>query len=147
MHVGAEACNVDHARNLYQIRAVDSLALPPRDDEQSLHAYVHEHLRHLEHARSRGIPYRVLVRGVLAAGFANVRIRTIQNAVYEARKKRREHAPASVLRIPISGVSLSPTTFAPGTPAAEAKGEKAAMARRLRELARPPRSGEPDPLD
>ena len=143
---GALRCNVDRALNLGQISTVSSVALPPRIDEQSLHGYVRAHLPHLEYALDVGVPYRALANAALAAGFANVPLRTIQNAVYQARKKSGGRASAVVLQAPATRPSLSRSAFAVDPSVSEPKSDSTAIRRRLLDLARPPMPGEPDPL-
>jgi hypothetical protein len=125
---------------------MSSPALPPRRDEQSLHGYVHEHLGQVERALRFGVPYRTLVNAMLAAGFAKVPLRTVQNAVYQARKKWGAHAPSSVLQTPTVGPSVIPTAWGVARYAPEAQSGRAAIRARLLELARPPMPGEPDRL-
>jgi len=67
------------------------LALPPKKERQSLHGYVREHLRHLEHELHVGVPYRTLAGAVRAAGFGKIAVQSIRTAVYRARKKRPRH--------------------------------------------------------
>jgi hypothetical protein len=125
---------------------MSSFALPPRRDEQSLHGYVHEHLGQVERALRFGVPYRALVKAMLAAGFAKVPVRTVQNAVYQARKKRRAHALPPALQTRTVRSSLNPTVWAVARYAPEAQSGRAAIRARLLELARPPMPGEPDRL-
>jgi len=48
------------------------LALPAKKDQQSLHGYVRENLRRLEHELSAGVPYEALANAVRGLGFENV---------------------------------------------------------------------------
>jgi hypothetical protein len=95
-----------------------------------------------------GVPYQALANAVLAAGFTQVALRSIQNAVYLARKKRPAHADDAARRA--AAVFTSPTLnpWAMDPLASHPKGERAAIGRRFRDLARPPNAGadEADPL-
>ncbi len=64
------------------------LSLQPKKERQSLHSYVREHLRDLEHELLVGVPYRTLAGVVRAAGFGEIAVRSIRTAVCRARKKR-----------------------------------------------------------
>ncbi len=123
------------------------LALPPKKEWQSLHGYVLEHLRYLEHELVVGVPYRTLASAVRAAGFRKVAVRSIRTAVYRARKKRPRLLAEAAPRVGGRLVAVStPYDSQPQLPAAA--DDKTAFGRRFRELARPPRPGseEDDPL-
>jgi len=120
------------------------LALPPKKDLQSLHGYVREHLRRLEHELSAGVPYEALANAVHAAGFEKVPMRSIRTAVYRA---RRERSARTAERVPAAG--RSSTSLAPldtQASVSSAKDEGAAIARHFRELVRIRGTDESDPL-
>jgi hypothetical protein len=58
---------------------------PLRLGYQSLHSYVRAHLDQLEYERWCGIPYLTLAEALGTVGFAAVRVRSLQTAVYRAR--------------------------------------------------------------
>ena len=122
------------------------LTLPSRKERQSLRGYVREHLQRLEQELCVGVPYRALANAMLAAGFTKVALRSIQNAVYRARKKRPAHADDPARSAAAVFTSANPWAIDP--PPSYAKGDRAAIGRRFRDLARPPSPGadEPDPL-
>ena len=122
------------------------LSLPPKKERQSLHGYVREHLRQLEHELLVGVPYRTLAGGVRAAGFGKIVLRSIRTAVYRARKKRPRRFADIGTRPGGRPFSNSPTFETQPQLSPEAQDKRAAFGRRFRELARPPASGEPDPL-
>ena|SRR6267378_241290 len=123
------------------------LALPPKKERQSLHGYVREHLRHLEHELHVGVPYRTLAGAVRAAGFGKIAVQSIRTAVYRARKKRPRHFTDIAAR-PIGRPFANSPAFEMQPRLSEAQDERAAFGQRFRELARPPTPGtdEPDPL-
>jgi hypothetical protein len=128
--------------------AANVFALPARRGEQTLHGYVREHLREIEQALSFGIPYTSIAEAMHTAGFAGTSLHTIEQAVYRARRYKPRFAvtleprPAHALE-----ATPRPLSQSPSAPRATMKEEMAAFRRRLRELARPPRPGEPDPLN
>ena len=122
------------------------LALPPKQERQSLHGYVLEHLRHLEHELLVGVPYRTVAGALRAAGFKKIAVRSIRTAVYRARKKRPRHLAEIAVRPVGRPFPGSPTFEMQPRLSPEARDERAAFGRRFRELARPPGPGEPDPL-
>lgn len=65
---------------------MSGLTLPLRLDSQSLHAYVRAHLDKLEYERWAGVPYASLARALNTIGFTAVRVRSLQTAVYRARR-------------------------------------------------------------
>ncbi|SRR6266436_6734377 len=120
-----------------------SLVLPPRKVQQNLHAYVREHLHHLERVLRTGVPYSALVDAVLAAGFSRVPLRSIQNAVYQARKKRSDSC--SAVSQDATGLPPHVPTAGRGKGAAEGgDGGIAALRRRFEALVRGPGSGSDD---
>jgi hypothetical protein len=125
-----------------------SLTLPPRKIQQNLHAYVREHLPHLERVLCTGVPYTALAEAVLAAGFSKVPIRSIQNAVYQARKKQSTDGCSVVSRGAADQPQYGSSVWR-GEGAAEAGNDgTAGLRRRFEELVRGPRpgSGEADEL-
>jgi len=111
------------------------LALPPKKDLQSLHGYVREHLRRLEHELSAGVPYEALAKAVHAAGFEKVPMRSIRTARCIERAGSDLHALPR--RVPAAG--RSSTSLAPldtQASVSSAKDEGAAIARHFRELVR-----------
>jgi len=125
----------------------DIIALPSRKGRQSLNGYVREHLQDFENTLFSGVPYRTLVIAALAAGFPSTTLRSIESAMYRARRRhlsRPAHslpqpiAPAPRAALPREAVSrLTLDTDLTAT-----------IGRRFRQLMRPPKpgSGEPDPL-
>src|ERR1700739_3288641 len=123
-----------------------SITLPPRKFQQNLHAYVREHLPHLEQVLRTGVPYTALVDAVLAAGFSRVPIPAIQNAVYHA-PQRQSRDDCSVVSEGAPGQRQSDSSVWRGECAAEAGNDGvAALRRRFEEMLRGPGrgSGEPD---
>jgi hypothetical protein len=125
--------------------AANVFALPARRGEQTLHGYVREHLRQIEQALSFGVPYTTITEVVHTAGFAGTSVHTMEQAVYRARRFKPRFAVTLESR-PRPETTPSSLPLSPPAPQATMKEEMAAFRRRLRELARPPRSGEPDPL-
>ncbi len=122
------------------------LALPRKKESQSLHGYVLEHLRQLERELLVGVPYRTLAGAMRATGFRKIAVRSMRTAVYRARKKRARHFVDMAVH-PVGRSFLDSATFEmPPRLSAQAPDERAAFGRRFRELARPPASGEADPL-
>src|ERR1700739_2992815 len=119
-------------------------ALPARIGQQTLHGYVRAHVRQIEQALSFGVPYITITEAVHAAGFAGASVHTIEQAVYRARRYKLRLASSSGLRaVPAAPVTLPAGSTEAGR--ASMKKEMADFARRLRELARPPKPGERDP--
>ena len=143
-----EGTSLDITRNVDQIWPMSLLTLPSRKERQSLHGYVREHLQRLEQELCVGVPYQALANAVLAAGFTKVALRSIQNAVYRARKKRPAHADDPARSAAAVFTSPTPNPWAIDPLPSYAKGDRAAIGRRFRDLARPPNPGadEPDPL-
>ena len=125
--------------------AVNVFALPARVARQRLHGYVREHLQRIEQALSFGIPYASITEALHAAGFPDTSLHTIEQAVYRARhyKPRRVARPGP--QLPFARAA-SLRARAPDARPSSMKEDMANIARRLRELARPPRPGEEDPL-
>jgi hypothetical protein len=126
--------------------AANVFALPARRGEQTLQGYVREHLRQIEQALSFGVPYTAIMGAVHTAGFAGTSVHTMEQAVYRARR----HKPRfSVTLEPRSAPEAKPSPIprSPNAPRPSMQEEMVAFKRRLRELARPPKLGEPDPLN
>jgi hypothetical protein len=127
-------------------RTTEPFTLPPRKGDQTLRGFVRLHLKLFEDLLDAGVSYASLAKAVRAAGFGERSVVSLRVAVFRARKRAVEciqeqtnQTSASVLTQPAKPVqqSLQPPP----------RDDRAAISRRLRELARPPRSGEPDPLD
>jgi hypothetical protein len=125
--------------------APNVFALPARRCEQTLHGYVREHLRLIEQALSFGVPYTAITEAAHEAGFAGTSVHTVEQAVYRARRYKPRFA-VTLGSPPASEPTPSLLPRSPPAPQATMKEEMAAFRRRLRELARAPRPGEPDPL-
>ena len=134
---------------------MSTLDFPLRIEHQSLHAYVRTHLQEIEERRRVGIPYFSIAQALSTVGFESVSVRSLQTAVFRARegtckKGANSSVPSRVDEIGISrsGLSKVPASLWREVPRRTPTDEgRASIARRLRELARPPRPGEPDPLD
>ncbi len=122
------------------------LSLPARKAQQTLQGFICEHLKVIERAQSDGVPYESLVEAVHAAGFTKGTVRSLRVAVHEARKRALECTHVRTTQTPAS-VSTQPAKPVQQSSQSPPRDDRAAISRRLRELARPPRSGEPDPLD
>jgi hypothetical protein len=122
------------------------LPLPARKARQTLQGFICEHLKVIERAQSDGVPYESLVEAVHAAGFTKGTVRSLRVAVHEARKRALECAHVHTTQTPAS-VSTQPVKPVQQSSQPPPKDDRAAIARRLRELARPPRPGEKDPLN
>lgn len=122
------------------------LSLPRRKSNQTLQGFVFQHLKDLERARSYGIRYEGLSKALRVSGFDDRTTMSLRVAVCRARKRAIECTSTQPVQ---TLVSLMPQTPRPMEESSRSppKDERAAIARRLRELARPPRSGEDDPLD
>ena len=125
---------------------MNALVFPPRKGHQTLHGYVRDNFRQVERELAVGVPYRTLIEAVLAAGFVSVARRSIETAVYLARKRGSRLA---------GGRASYGSDVAPLSPGArmdpvrsQAKEDRSAIGRRFRELARPPKfgAGEADEL-
>jgi len=128
--------------------AANIFALPARRGEQTLHGYVREHLREIEQALSFGIPYTTITEAVHEAGFTGTSVHTMEQAVYRARRYKPRFAAALEQRPAHSPEAKpSPLPRSPETQQITIKEDMAAIRRRIRELARPPKPGEPDPLN
>jgi len=125
--------------------AANVFALPARRGEQTLHGYVREHLREIEQALSFGIPYTAITEAVHQAGFAGTSVHTVEQAVYRARRYKPRFAVTLTPR-PSSQLPTSPPSRLPHTQQSSMKEDMAAIRRRFQQLARPPGSGEDDPL-
>jgi hypothetical protein len=126
--------------------AANVFALPARRCEQTLHGYVREHLREIEQALHFGIPYTTITEAVHTAGFAGTSVHTMEQAVYRARRYKPRFA-VTLEPPPVSVPTPRPPSQSPPTPRATMKEEMAAIRRRFWELARPPKPGDPDPLN
>ena len=127
-------------------RTTRPFTLPPRKSDQTLRGFVRQHLKLVEEILNAGVSYESLVKAVRAAGFGERSVVSLRVAVFKARKRALECARALPTQASTS-VSTQPAQRVQQSSVAPLKDDRAALARRLRELARPPRSGEPDPLD
>jgi hypothetical protein len=122
----------------------NAINLPARKKRQSLHGYAYEHLEEFECALSSGVPYQTLIEAMLAAGFVKVIPRSIETAVYRARKKRLmrpgHSAPQPI--IPAARTALLQEVYS--RPSLDAD-VTTAIGRRFRQLVRPPRPGSDEP--
>jgi hypothetical protein len=126
--------------------AANIFTLPARRGEQTLHGFVREHLCEIEQALSFGVPYTTITEALHAAGFGGTSVHTTEQAVYRARRYKPRFA-VTLGSPPAFEPTPSPLPASPPAPRATMKEEMAAFRRRLRELARTPRPGEPDPLN
>ena len=126
--------------------AANIFALPARRGEQTLHGYVREHLREIEQALSFGIQYTAITEAVHTAGFAGTSVHTMEQAVYRARRYKPRFA---VTLGPSPAPEPTPRSLSrsPQAPQSSMKEDMAAIRRRFWALARPPKPGEPDPLN
>ena len=127
--------------------AGNGVTLPPRRTRQSLHGYIYEHLHAVECALSFGVPYQTLIEAMFAAGFAKVTPKSIETAVYRARRKRPTH-PARLVPQPIVPARRTATPREVTSRPALDTDLTSEIGRRFRQLVRTPRPGsdEPDPL-
>jgi hypothetical protein len=127
-------------------RATEVFTLPPRKSDQTLRGFVHQHLKIFEEILDAGVSYESLAKAVRATGFGERSVVSLRVAVFKARKRALESIPTQSVQalVPVVPRTLQPAQESPRPPP---KDERAAIARRLRDLARPPRSGEDDPLD
>ena len=117
-----------------------AVVLPSRKKRQSLHGYVHEHMEAFECALSSGVPYQTLIEAALAAGFVKVAPRSIETAVYRARRKRPTRKAHSAPQ-PIVPASRTATPREMYSRPPLDTDVTAAIGRRFRQLVRPPRPG------
>jgi sugar/nucleoside kinase (ribokinase family) len=120
--------------------------LPAREGEQRLHGYVRQHLQLIEQALSFGIPYTAITEAGHTAGFAGTSVHTVEQAMYRARRHKPRFAVTLEPR-PAPEATPSPLPRSSLTPRITIKEDMAAIRRRFQELARPPKPGEPDPLN
>jgi hypothetical protein len=120
--------------------------LPAREGDQRLHGYVRQHLQLIEQALSFGIPYTAITEAVHTAGFAGTSVHTVEQAMYRARRYKPRFAVTLEPR-PAPEATPSPLPRSSLTPRITIKEDMAAIRRRFQELARPPKPGEPDPLN
>jgi hypothetical protein len=129
-----------------KIRTEDLFRLPRRSGGQTLQGFVRTHLKEFERALFEGVSYQTLAGAVRAAGFGERTVLSLRVSVCRARKRALECIPTQPAQtlVPVVPQTRQPVQESLRPPP---KDERAAIARRLRELARPPRSGEDDPLD
>jgi len=129
-----------------KVRTEELFTLPRRMGGQTLQGFVRAHLKDFERALFVGVSYQTLAKAVRAAGFGELTVLSLRVTVCRARKRALECIPTQPVQtlVPVVPHTLQPVQESPRPPP---KDERAAIARRLRELARPPRSGEDDPLD
>ena len=122
------------------------VTLPRRKSSQTLQGFVCQHLKDFERALSYGIRYEGLAKAVRVAGFGARTVMSLRVAVCRARKRALERTSTQSAQnlVPIAPQTARSVEECLQPPP---KDDRAAIARRLRELARPPRSGEDDPLD
>jgi len=109
-----------------------------------LHGYAYEHLDTFERALSSGVPYQTLIEATLAAGFVKVIPRSIETAVYRARKKRLTR-PSHLAHQPIvPNARIAPFQEGHSRPPLD-RDDTAAIGRRFRQLVRAPRPGSDEP--
>ncbi len=123
-----------------------SFELPPRKSNQTLQGFVLEHLQEFERGLSCGVQYASLVQALHAAGFSEGTVMSLRKAVSKARMRARACKKTQPLQAPAPLITQAAQPVQQSS-LAPAKDDRAAISRRLRDLARPPRSGEPDPLD
>ena len=124
-----------------------AIALPSRKGRQSLNGYVREHLQEIENTLFSGVPYQTLVGATLAAGFSSATRRSIECAMYRARRK----GPARAAHPAPQPIALAARTAIPREVYPQPPLDTdltAKIGRRFRQLVRTPRPGsdEPDPL-
>jgi len=122
-------------------------ALPIKTYGQKLHGYVREHLPKFEQTLFAGLPYTIITDAVRAAGFGETSVHTVEQAVYRARRYKRPKSAVNPHPRPVPEPTADPPSRWSRTPQASVKEDMAAIRRRLRELSRPPRPGERDPLN
>jgi hypothetical protein len=120
-------------------------ALPDRRDGQRLAGYVRENLAALEGELYAAVPWHELVRKVRLAGFPDAGIRAAQQALYRARKSV---ANGEGVRLEsTAGARVEESPARPPTPREERPADLS-FGKLYHDLvrARPPGSGETDPL-
>ena len=120
--------------------AGNSVTLPSKTKRQSLHGYVHEHLEAFERALSFGVPYQTLIEAMLVAGFVKVNPRSIETAVYRARRKPPTRSVRHVLQPIVPAPRIAARREMHSVPSDDSD-VTAAIGRRFRQLVRPPRPG------
>ena len=127
-------------------RTTQPFTLPPRGSDQTLRGFVRQHLKVFEEILDAGVSYESVARAVRLAGFGERSVVSLRVAVCKARKRARARNSTQSVQthIPLVTQPAQPARVLLSPPP---KDERVAIARRLRELARPPRKGEPDPLD
>jgi hypothetical protein len=126
--------------------AANDFSLPARRGEQTLHGYVREHLREIEQALSFGISYIAITEAVHTVGFAGTSVHTMEQAVYRARRYKPRFA-VTLGPSPAPEPTPGSLSRSPQAPQLSMKQDMAAIRRRFWALARPPKPGEPDPLN
>jgi len=118
----------------------NAIALPSRKGRQSLNGYVREHQQEIENTLFSGVPYQTLVGATLAAGFPSATLRSIESAMYRARRKgpARPTHPAPQPIVPASRTATPREMYS--RPPLDTD-VTAAIGRRFRQLVRPPRPG------
>ena len=127
-------------------RTEDLITLPRRRGGQTLQGFIRAHLKDFEGALFEGVRYETLAKALRAAGFREGTVVSLRVAVCRARKRALECTATQTAQGPLPSVARGPQPVQE-SPRPPPKDERAAIAKRLRELARPPRSGEDDPLD
>lgn len=122
-------------------------SLPHRKEHQRLPGFVSEHLKEIERAFNAGIPYKALLQAVRNAGFATGTEMSLRGIVCKARKRARECTPPQTFQINVPAVTSEASTIRDESSLPPSDDSGAAIAKRLRRVTRPPRKGEPDPLD
>ena len=122
-------------------------ALPTKVLGQKLHEYVRERLSKFEQALFAGLPYTVITDAVRAAGFTGTSVHTVEQAVYRARKYGRAKPTVNRDPRPRFGAPTGLPSPSSQVPRDSMNEDMKRISRRLRELSRPPRPGEPDPLN
>jgi hypothetical protein len=118
---------------------MSALEFPSRRGCQSLDGYVREHLQRLEQELSTGVRYVALVDAAQAAGFSKVGVRSLHSAMHRARKRRGKRSPAPT-RQPVGRSWLS-RTGDEKHPVNSPEDDSVLLARRFRQLVRPPSPG------
>ncbi len=127
-------------------RTTELFTLPARKSDQTLRGFVRLHLKIFEEILDAGVSYASLAKAVRAAGFGERSVVSLRVAIFKARKRALECTHVQTTQTPAS-VSTQPAKPVQQSSQSPPRDDRAAISRRLRELARPPRSGEPDPLD
>ena len=100
-----------------------------------------------EQALFAGLPYTVITDAVRAAGFTGTSVHTVEQAVYRARKYGRAKPTVNRDPRPRFGAPTGLPSQSSQVPRDSMNEDMKRISRRLRELSRPPRPGEPDPLN